>query len=129
DTYLTKFAKLMRLILENSEHKEVPLADDLQALELYMQLEALRLNNKFEYTIEVDENLDTENTLVPPLLLQPFVENSIWHGIARKEGSGRITVSVKRENDMLKCTVEDDGVGRFSKAVSVKPDSSSHKKS
>ena len=63
--------------------KEVTLEDDLKALELYMQLEALRLKNKFTYEIKVDENIDCENTLVPPLILQPFVENSIWHGIAK----------------------------------------------
>jgi tetratricopeptide (TPR) repeat protein len=112
DDYLTKFAKLMRLILENSEHKEVALADDLKALELYMQLESLRLNNKFSYEIKVDENIVTENTMIPPLLLQPFVENSIWHGIAGKEGSGTIIIRIKKEGETINCMVEDDGVGR-----------------
>ena len=87
--YITKFAKLMRMILENSEQKEVTLEDDLKALELYMQLEALRLKNKFTYEIKVDENIDCENTLVPPLILQPFVENSIWHGIAKRTALGK----------------------------------------
>lgn len=67
----------MRSILENSEQKEVSLASDLAALELYMQLESLRLENKFAYENDVDEDIDKENTLIPPLLLQPFVENSI----------------------------------------------------
>ncbi|HEX5024472.1 MAG TPA: tetratricopeptide repeat protein [Agriterribacter sp.] len=112
DIYLTKFAKLMRMILENSELKEVSLADDLKALELYMQLEAKRLNNKFTYEIKADDNIDAVNTLVPPLLLQPFVENSIWHGIANKQGNGKIIIHITRENEMIKCIVEDDGVGR-----------------
>ncbi|MEO7984516.1 MAG: histidine kinase, partial [Bacteroidota bacterium] len=112
DEYLNKFSKLMRLILENSEKKEVSLAEDLIALELYMQLESLRMNNKFTYEIKVDEAIDKQNTLVPPLILQPFVENSIWHGIARKEGHGRICVSISREGDMINCMVEDDGIGR-----------------
>ena len=112
DEYLTKFAKLMRLVLENSEQKEVPLASDLNALELYMQLEALRMKNKFTYEIIVDETIDQENTLVPPLILQPFVENSIWHGIAKKEGPGKIIVLIKKEGSMINCIVEDNGIGR-----------------
>lgn len=112
DEYLTKFAKLMRLILENSEQKEVPLSQDLKALELYMQLESLRMNNKFTYEVKVDDTIDAETTLVPPLILQPFVENSIWHGIAKKEGQGKIIISIKKEGDMINCMVEDDGIGR-----------------
>lgn len=112
DYYLTKFAKLMRLTLEHSEKKEVPLADDLKALELYMQLEAMRLNNKFVYEVHVDEAIDKEATLVPPLLLQPFVENSIWHGIAPKEGNGKIDIRIERLNGTINCIVQDDGVGR-----------------
>lgn len=112
DYYLTKFAKLIRLILENSEHREVTLASDLQALELYIQLEALRLNNRFSYRIEVEDAIDINNTLVPPMLLQPFVENSIWHGLSRKTGKGKILIQIKKEGDMLHCIVEDDGVGR-----------------
>lgn len=109
--YLGKFAKMMRMILENSEHSQVTLADDLKALELYMQLEAVRLNDKFSFEIKVDEAIDQENTLVPPLILQPFVENSIWHGIAQKEGKGKILIEIKKENDLINCMVEDNGVG------------------
>jgi LPXTG-motif cell wall-anchored protein len=112
DEYLTKFAKLMRLVLENSEKKEVPLTDDLKALELYMQLESLRLNNKFTYEIKTDSEINKETTLIPPLILQPFVENSIWHGIAKKEGTGHIGINIKRENGMINCIVEDNGIGR-----------------
>ena len=119
DEYLSKFANLMRLILENSEKREVPLANDLVALELYMQLESLRMNNKFSYEIKVDDAIDKENTLVPPLILQPFVENSIWHGIAKKEGQGRIIVSIKQEGDMINCVVEDDGIGRKEAALVI----------
>ncbi len=112
ETYLTKFAKLMRLVLENSEKKEVPLTEDLKALELYMQLEALRLNNKFTYSIKVDDTIDQDTTVVPPLILQPFVENSIWHGIAKKQGNGHILIQIKKDGEMISCIVEDDGVGR-----------------
>ncbi len=110
--YLTKFAKLMRLVLENSEKKEICLADDLKALELYMQLECMRLNYKFQYEIKIDNIIDPENTLIPPLLLQPFVENSIWHGIAHKDGAGKIFIHVFQQDAMIKCVVEDNGIGR-----------------
>lgn len=112
DYYLTKFARLMRLILENSEQEEVTLAEDLQALELYMQLEAMRLTNRFTYAIQIDTDIDPEETLVPPLILQPFVENSIWHGLAHKQGGGHVSVRIQKDGKMLNCTVEDNGVGR-----------------
>ncbi len=127
DEYLSKFAKLMRLILENSEKKEVLLAEDLKALELYMQLESLRMNNKFTYEIKVDDAIDKENTIVPPLILQPFVENSIWHGIAQKQGQGKIIVQIKKEGSMINCSVEDDGIGR--KEAALNASASGNKKS
>ena len=112
DKYLAKFAKVMRMILENSDQKEIALADDLKALELYMQLEALRLKHKFTYEISVDSKIDQQNTLIPPLMLQPFVENSIWHGISKKEGAGKIWIHIEKESDMIHFIVEDNGVGR-----------------
>lgn len=112
DLYLTRFASLMRMVLENSGNAAVSLADDLKALETYMQLECLRMNNRFTYDIRVDESIDREMTLVPPLLLQPFVENSIWHGISGKGGKGKIIVRVQKEKEMIYCTVEDNGPGR-----------------
>ncbi|CAN5814972.1 hypothetical protein BH10BAC2_BH10BAC2_26450 [soil metagenome] len=117
DHYLSKFAKIMRMILENSEQKEVPLADDLKALELYLQLEAARMNNKFSYEIRVAEDIDQENTLVPPLIMQPFVENSIWHGLTKKQGQGKILINIFKEGNMLNCTVEDNGIGREASAT------------
>ncbi|MEO8589551.1 MAG: tetratricopeptide repeat protein [Flavobacteriales bacterium] len=110
--FLTKFARLMRLVLENSRHTEVPLAQDLEALRLYMDLERARMNEKFDYTVDVDPTIDQEITLVPPLVVQPFVENAIWHGISRKEGKGHIKLSVYCEDTRLIMTIEDDGVGR-----------------
>jgi tetratricopeptide (TPR) repeat protein/two-component sensor histidine kinase len=108
--YLSKFSNLMRLILENSREQEVLLEDDLHALELYMQLESLRFKKRFAYTIETDPAID-KNTLIPPLLLQPLVENSIIHGLQNKE-SGIIKISVQKEDNVIKCVVEDNGRGR-----------------
>lgn len=109
--YTAGFARLMRIILENSERKEVTLAEDLEALELYMQLEQLRLRYKFTYSVHIDKAIDKDITFIPPLLLQPFVENSIWHGIANTEGTGHINVSIVKQGDLLECTIEDNGVG------------------
>ena len=111
-SYLTKFAKLMRSILENSESQWVTLENELELMSLYIEIEALRFNNKLAYDINVEESLDTDNILVPSLLLQPFVENSIVHGISKKETGGHITLEVKKEIDQLICVIEDDGVGR-----------------
>ncbi|MBK6829408.1 MAG: histidine kinase [Flavobacteriales bacterium] len=111
-SFLTKFARLMRLVLENSRHNEVPLAQDLETLRLYMELEQSRMNGKFEFSIEVDPGIDQEAMLVPPLVMQPFVENAIWHGISRKEGMGHIKLSVSKTDERLVMMIEDDGVGR-----------------
>ncbi|UJH68558.1 tetratricopeptide repeat protein [Allomuricauda sp. SCSIO 65647] len=122
--YLIKFAKLTRAILENSEKKWIPIAEDLNLMELYMQIESLRLRKKFTYSIDVDETIDQEDTMIPPLILQPFVENSIWHGIAKKEEGGHISIVLKKEDDMVLCVVEDNGVGRPSTVpVSLKKSS------
>lgn len=112
DTYLTKFAKLMRLVLENSEYEEISLADDIKTLELYMQLEALRLNHKLTFEIITGPDIDKENVLVPPMILQPFIENSIWHGIAPKNAPGKVAISIEENDRILICTVDDDGIGR-----------------
>ena len=110
--YLSRFAKLIRQILENSEHREIPLSADLAVLEGYLQLEAMRLHGKFTYAIAIAEDIDPENTLVPPLLLQPLIENSIWHGLLPKKGTGHISLRVQKDGESLCYTVEDNGVGR-----------------
>lgn len=114
DAYLTQFAKLIRKTLENSEKKLIPLTDDLKVLEMYLQLEGSRLKDKFEYTIKIAADIDAENTMIPPLILQPFVENSIWHGFANKKEKGNITISISRQGEMLHCIIDDDGMGRKS---------------
>ena len=120
--YLTRFAKVMRMILENSQYPEVPLQDDLKALELYMQLEVLRMDNRFSYEVKVDDDIDPEITRVPPLILQPFVENAIWHGFSGKTDPGKIVIRAYKENNMLKCVVEDNGIGREKSAATKQPE-------
>jgi LytS/YehU family sensor histidine kinase len=108
--YLVKFSNLVRLVLENSLHREVSLQDDLFAMNLYIEMEQLRMDHHFDYVLRVEPGLDPQNILVPPLILQPFVENSIWHGLNSKPERGTITISISRDGDMLKYSVEDDGV-------------------
>lgn len=109
--YLSKFSKLMRMILENSREQEVTLQKDLEALKLYMQLETLRFQNRFQFIITTSESIDTENTLIAPLLIQPFVENAILHGIREKE-NGLIKIEITRVGNFLNCIIEDNGIGR-----------------
>ncbi len=110
-TFTTRFASLMRRILENSEHKKIQLDNELETVELYLQLETLRLQRKFSYEIIIDENIDKSNTLIPPSLLQPFLENSILHGFAGKQADGKIILQIQQEEDMLKCSIRDNGSG------------------
>ncbi|WP_108424069.1 tetratricopeptide repeat protein [Flagellimonas amoyensis] len=124
DEYLVKFSKLTRAILENSEKKWITLEEDLELMELYMQLEAIRLENHLEYSITVDEDIEPDNTLVPPMILQPFIENSIWHGIAPKGNTGKIDIQIKKKGDMLLCVVEDNGIGRATASMDTKEKSS-----
>lgn len=118
-SYLTKFARVMRAVLENSRHGEVTLSEDLDALRGYMELERMRMQHKFTFSIEVAPEVDPDEVLVPPLVVQPFVENAIWHGMARKEGNGHITLKVDRRGEQLVWTIEDDGVGRSAGKVDV----------
>lgn len=111
--YLTKFSRLMRLILDNSRSEWVLLENELKALELYIQLEAVRFDNAFDYSIEVTQDINMETVTVPPLLIQPYVENAIWHGLLhRKEPGGRIDIKLWKNNDTLYIEIEDNGVGR-----------------
>ena len=107
---LAKFGKLMRLILENSEKQTISLEDEIKTLELYIELEALRF--PFNYNVKVDPSLDKENMEIPSMIIQPYVENAIKHGISTKPADRNINVSFNRQNNHLLCTVEDDGVGR-----------------
>lgn len=124
--YLGKFASLMRLILENSREMEVPLEQDLHALELYIQMEMLRLNNSFSYHIEVDPEIDPENTMVPPMLLQPFAENAILHGLHNKE-NGTVSIRVRKLDDMICCVIEDNGNGIIDGTLSKPTEGKPHK--
>lgn len=111
--YLAKYAKLIRRVLENNMENFVPLDDELDMLEIYMEIESMRFSTPFEFEITVCEELEEKEYQIPPMILQPYVENAIWHGIFHKqEGTGKITLSFSLENDRIKCIIEDNGVGR-----------------
>jgi ligand-binding sensor domain-containing protein len=111
--FLQKFSKLIRLVLENSQHQQVSLQQDLQALKLYIRLEAIRSNHHFKYEFDVDEELIEKDYKIPPLLLQPYIENAILHGLRNKEkGEGRLVIRIKKSKGKIVVTVEDNGIGR-----------------
>lgn len=126
--YLTRFSKLMRLILDNSNHKIISLEQELAALQLYIQLESLRFNEKFSYKVEVAPDLVPISIGVPPMIIQPFVENAIWHGLLHKDTTGLLTVKIERYQEGLQCIIEDNGIGR-KRAKELKSKSISEEKS
>ena len=127
--YLTKFAKLIRLILDNSNSKNVILTNELEALKLYIEMEALRFDKKFTYEVKVEGHLSTDSVEVPPLIIQPYVENAIWHGLLHKETNGHLSIRVSLVKDsVLRCVIEDNGVGRR-RARELKSKSATSRKS
>jgi ligand-binding sensor domain-containing protein/anti-sigma regulatory factor (Ser/Thr protein kinase) len=111
--YLTRFAKLIRSVLDNSKNNLVPFYKDYESLQLFLQLEKFRCSDKFEYRLNVDEEVLNSDIKVPPLIIQPFVENAIHHGLMNKREPDReLSIRVQLENDYLKYTITDNGVGR-----------------
>jgi Histidine kinase len=128
--YLTKFSKLIRMALENSRSETVTLDAELQSLELYIQMEAMRFKEKLKYNILIDKNVDSSFIEIPPMLLQPYVENAIWHGLMHKEDGGQIDIAVKivpNEQSLL-ITIKDNGIGR-EKAAQLRSKSATDHKS
>ena len=109
--YLSRFAKLIRSALQHSRMTKVPLADDISSLKRYLELEQLRFGDKFGYEIKIDEKINAEDIEIPPLLVQPFVENAIIHGIANKEGKGFVSLNYSLDEHSLIVTITDNGIG------------------
>ncbi|MEJ7683218.1 MAG: histidine kinase [Segetibacter sp.] len=126
--YLTKFSKLVRLILQNSQAALIPLESELEALKLYLELEAVRFDHQFEYRIIIENDLDTDILKLPPLIIQPYAENAIWHGLMHKEEKGHLEIELFHCEKVLCCKITDDGIGR-KKAAELKSKSASTHKS
>lgn len=111
--YLSEFSTLMRSVLENSEEDFIPLSKELELLELYVKLEHSRFPDKFDYEIVVDEHLDIESYQIPPMLLQPYIENAIWHGLRYKKEKGYLKIYLEQQDkETLEITISDNGIGR-----------------
>jgi len=109
--YITKFSKLIRVILNSSSSPTSSLSEELTILALYVKLEQMRVTGGFNYKVTIDKNLNLDSIQVPPLFLQPFIENAIWHGIMKKEGEKIIDLSIKEDNGYVLCVILDNGVG------------------
>lgn len=111
-SYLTTFSKLIRTLFNNADKKLITLYDEVETCKLYLQLETMRFDARFMYSIEIDDQLDLKSIFIPALIIQPFIENAIWHGIIPKGNEGKLSLFVKRNNNLVEIIVEDDGVGR-----------------
>lgn len=109
--YLTKFSKLMRGVMENSTDDFIPFQQELDLLQNYLALEKTRFSDKFDYEIEVDENLNTQSLKVPGMLVQPFLENAVWHGLRYRTTKGFLKLKFEKSSENLKITIEDNGIG------------------
>ncbi|RYY54943.1 MAG: hypothetical protein EOO09_12485 [Chitinophagaceae bacterium] len=125
--YLGKFSRLMRLVLENSKSDRITLQQEVDTLQLYMEMEAMRFKEKLHYKIEIDDNVDMDYIEMPPMLVQPYVENAIWHGLMPKEDGGIINLSFRCKEDILRITVTDNGVGRAMAAELKSKSATAHK--
>jgi len=111
--YLSDFSKLMRAVLENSEEDFIPLEKEIQLIELYTKLEHFRFKDKFDYKIFIEDTIDIEAYKIPPMLLQPYIENAVWHGLRYKEDKGILDISItKKRKDEIEITIADNGIGR-----------------
>jgi tetratricopeptide (TPR) repeat protein len=111
--YLSEFSTLMRAVLENSEEDFISLSRELELIELYVKLEHSRFPEKFDYTINLDAQIDTEAFQIPPMLLQPYIENAIWHGLRYKEEKGTLSIELTQKGtDIIEIRITDNGIGR-----------------
>ncbi|MCT4628854.1 histidine kinase [Winogradskyella sp.] len=111
--YLSDFSHLMRSVLENSEEDFIPLKKEVELLELYTNLEHFRFKDKFDYSIDVDESINVEEFQIPPMLLQPYIENAVWHGLRYKKEKGHLNITVSsKSKDEIMIAITDDGIGR-----------------
>jgi tetratricopeptide (TPR) repeat protein len=125
---LSNFSSLTRTVLENSMKKQISIDEEVDVLKIYMELENVRFRKPFTYNISIQDGIDAKTTLIPPLILQPFVENSIKHGFRYMEKSGHLRIELWKENEFLICVIEDNGVGR-KRSLNSKPVSGFKKES
>jgi ligand-binding sensor domain-containing protein len=120
-SYVARFARLIRNVLEFASLKKITLEQELDTLRLYMDIEQLRFSDAFEYEIKIDEKIHTSSVQIVPMLLQPYIENAIWHGLSPKEGKGKLKITIEKKEDHLFCLIDDNGVGREQAALTSQP--------
>ena len=113
-TYLTTFSKLIRTLFNNADKKEISLYDEIETCKYYLQLEAMRFDTRFSFAVNIENDVDLKSIGVPALIIQPFIENAIWHGIVPRNSEGRVTLSVLKRNAVIDIVIDDNGIGRES---------------
>ena len=127
--YLNKFSKLIRTILSNSREKEISLKEELETMDLYVNIESIRFSEKIHYDVIIDKNIDVERIKIPSLILQPFIENAIWHGLSNKEGDKHLKINISSKvPGSIQFEIVDNGIGR-DKAQEIKEKKVSKQKS
>lgn len=111
--FLADFSKLMRMVLDNSQKEFITMREEHEMIALYLKLEHYRFRDQFEYSFEIDSTLDLDEIEIPPMLIQPYIENAIWHGLRYKEEKGSLNVRISQHGAGVKIGIEDDGIGRF----------------
>lgn len=125
--YMEKFASLMRKIMDNSNTKFISLEEEIETLKLYMDLEALRFEDNFGYEVTVADDIDQVTTKIPAMLMQPYVENAIWHGLVPQKKGGKVQINIRNKGDHLVCMILDNGIGRQRSKELQKNNNSTHK--
>jgi LytS/YehU family sensor histidine kinase len=110
--FLSEFSRLMRLVMENSQEDFIPLTKEQEIISLYLKLEHYRFRDKFDYEIIIDESINPETMEIPPMLLQPYIENAVWHGLRYKDRKGKLTLHMRKTESGLEVEIIDDGIGR-----------------
>jgi len=110
--YISDFSMLMRMVLDVSEKDFISLDEELKMIDLYVKLEHARFEDKFDYSVIVDKTLDLDKRIIPPMLIQPFIENAVWHGLRYKDSKGKLKIAFTKQNDTVQIQISDDGVGR-----------------
>lgn len=114
--FLTDFSKLMRMVLESSHEDIISLHQEVNVIDLYLKLEQYRFRDKFDYDLSISNDIDKDTFMIPPMLIQPFIENAVWHGLRYKEEFGKLRVNIDQQDEKIVVTVEDDGIGRVRSA-------------
>jgi LytS/YehU family sensor histidine kinase len=125
--YISDFAKLMRLILENSREEYISISKELETLNFYLELQKLRFENKFDFTINIDKDIETENVAIPPMLAQPIIENAIEHGIKPLKIQGFINISFFKKENYIFVQINDNGIGIKNLTTPKNSDDKKHK--